>query len=222
MSLQRGTIVAAVVFAVSLVVAGVGTWRVDDVAGLLNGGPATDWRAGVPPKDLAVLPAAAAARAGARRRHRSPRSCSRCSPIPRSAPTSPRTWSTSSTGQVLYGKGSDTPTVPASTIKLVTAVAALAALGPNHQFVTKAVAGAAAGEVVLVGGGDMTLSAGDTGTYPEAATLPDLAEQVKKALGGTAPTKVTFDSSIFQGVGGRAVGFRHSAGSARGRPGRRV
>ena len=103
------------------------------------------------------------------------------------------------TGQVLFGRGSDTPTVPASTIKVVTAVAALSALGPNHQFVTKAVAGAAAGEVVLVGGGDMTLSAAATGTYPEAATLPDLAEQVKKALGGTTPTKVTFDVSIFQG-----------------------
>jgi len=48
MSLQRGTIVASVVFAASLVVAGMGTWRVDDVAGLLKGGPGTNWRAGAP------------------------------------------------------------------------------------------------------------------------------------------------------------------------------
>jgi len=198
MSLQRGTIVAAVVFAVSLVVSGLGTWRVDDVAGLLKGGPATDWRAGVAPKDLAVLPAAASA-----------------APVPDAtqvaAKLQPLFGDSAlganvtahvvdvATGQVLFGRGSDTPTVPASTIKVVTAVSALAALGPNHQFVTKAVAGAAAGEVVLVGGGDMTLSAADTGTYPEAATLPDLAEQVKKSLGGTTPTKVTFDVSIFQG-----------------------
>jgi D-alanyl-D-alanine carboxypeptidase/D-alanyl-D-alanine-endopeptidase (penicillin-binding protein 4) len=198
MSLQRGTIVAAVVFAVSLVVAGVATWRVDDVAGLLRSGPATDWQAGVPSKDLAVLPAAASA-----------------APVPDAAQVAAKlqplladsalgTNVTAhvmdvATGQVLFGKGSDAPTIPASTIKLVTAVSALSALGPDHQFVTKAVAGAAAGEVVLVGGGDMTLSAAATGTYPEAATLPDLAEQVKKSLGGTAPTKVTFDISIFQG-----------------------
>jgi D-alanyl-D-alanine carboxypeptidase/D-alanyl-D-alanine-endopeptidase (penicillin-binding protein 4) len=41
------------------------------------------------------------------------------------------------------------------------------------------------------------LSAGASGTYPDAARLPDLAEQVKKSLGGTAPTKLTYDPSIF-------------------------
>jgi D-alanyl-D-alanine carboxypeptidase/D-alanyl-D-alanine-endopeptidase (penicillin-binding protein 4) len=198
MSQQRGTVVAAGVLAVCLVVAGLVTWRVDDVVGLLGAGPDTGWRKGVPPNDRAVLPAAASA-----------------APVPDAAQVAAKlqplladpALGTNVTahvvdvasGQVLHGKGSDTPTIPASTIKVVTAVAALSAYGPNHQFVTKAVAGAAAGEVVLVGGGDITLSAAATGTYPQAATLPDLAEQVKKALGGTAPTKVTYDVSIFTG-----------------------
>ena len=62
-----------------------------------------------------------------------------------------------------------------------------------------AVAGANPGEVVLVGGGDPTLAGGKTGYYPGAARLDVLAEQVRKALGGTAPTKVIVDGSLYSG-----------------------
>ncbi|RLQ03767.1 D-alanyl-D-alanine carboxypeptidase/D-alanyl-D-alanine-endopeptidase [Micromonospora sp. BL1] len=104
-----------------------------------------------------------------------------------------------STGQTLYGSGQDTPTVPASVTKLATGVAVLAARGPAYRIPTRAVAGANPGEVVLVGGGDPTLAVDKNGFYPGAARLDDLAAQVRDALGGTAPTKVIVDSSLFSG-----------------------
>ncbi|MFI7431110.1 D-alanyl-D-alanine carboxypeptidase/D-alanyl-D-alanine-endopeptidase [Micromonospora sp. NPDC049836] len=103
------------------------------------------------------------------------------------------------TGQQLYGAGQDTPTVPASVTKLATGVAVLAARGPAYRIPTRAVAGANPGEVVLVGGGDPTLAVDKNGFYPGAARLDDLAAQVRKALGGTAPTRVIVDSSRFTG-----------------------
>ncbi|SBT52590.1 D-alanyl-D-alanine carboxypeptidase / D-alanyl-D-alanine-endopeptidase (penicillin-binding protein 4) [Micromonospora narathiwatensis] len=103
------------------------------------------------------------------------------------------------TGQELYGRGQDDPTVPASVTKLATGVAVLAARGPAYRIPTRAVAGSAPGEVVLVGAGDPTLAVDKNGFYPGAARLDDLAAQVRKALGGTAPTKVTVDSSLFSG-----------------------
>ncbi|MEV0001346.1 D-alanyl-D-alanine carboxypeptidase/D-alanyl-D-alanine-endopeptidase [Micromonospora sp. NPDC050980] len=104
------------------------------------------------------------------------------------------------TGQALYGSGPDTPTVPASVTKLATGVAVLSARGPAHRIPTRAVAGANPGEVVLVGGGDPTLAVDRKNAfYPGAARLDDLAAQVRAALGGTAPTKVIVDSSLFRG-----------------------
>nr|WP_319461610.1 D-alanyl-D-alanine carboxypeptidase/D-alanyl-D-alanine-endopeptidase [Micromonospora sp. RTP1Z1] len=103
------------------------------------------------------------------------------------------------TGKALYGSGQDAPTVPASVTKLATAVTVLAARGPAYRIPTRAVAGATPGEVVIVGGGDPTLAVDKDGFYPGAARLNDLAAQVRKALGGTAPTRVTVDSSLFSG-----------------------
>ncbi|GAA4564832.1 hypothetical protein GCM10023176_11630 [Micromonospora coerulea] len=103
------------------------------------------------------------------------------------------------TGQALYGSGQDAPTVPASVTKLATAVTVLAARGPAYRIPTRAVAGATPGEVVIVGGGDPTLAVDKNGFYPGAARLDDLAAQVRNALGGTAPTRVTVDSSLFSG-----------------------
>jgi len=103
------------------------------------------------------------------------------------------------TGQSLYAQNAGDPVVPASTMKLVTAVTVLAVRGPAYQIQTRAVAGPNPGEVVLVGGGDPTLSVDGNGSYPGAARLDDLAAQVKKALGGVAPTRVLVDSSLFTG-----------------------
>ena len=103
------------------------------------------------------------------------------------------------TGQPLYERDPNVPTVPASTTKLLTAAAVLATRGPAYRIPTRVVAGAQPGEVVLVGGGDPTLAVDDSGTYPGAARLDTLAEQVKQALGGVSPTRVVVDSSLFSG-----------------------
>jgi D-alanyl-D-alanine carboxypeptidase/D-alanyl-D-alanine-endopeptidase (penicillin-binding protein 4) len=103
------------------------------------------------------------------------------------------------TGQQLYERGPDELTIPASTTKLVTAVAVLAALGPAQRIPTRVVAGNEPGEVVLVGGGDPTLAVDDKGYYAGAGRLDKLAEQVRTALGGTAPSRVTIDGTLFSG-----------------------
>ena len=103
------------------------------------------------------------------------------------------------TGNVIYGNGGDLPTVPASTMKLVTAATVLATRGPAYKISTRVVAGPKPGEVILVGGGDPTLAASGDTFYPSAARLDKLAAATKKALGGTAPTKVYYDSSLYSG-----------------------
>ena len=104
-------------------------------------------------------------------------------------------------GEVLLDQGSEDPSTPASTAKLLTAVAALTTLGPDTTLETTVVAGAAPGEVVLVGGGDPTLSRTVPSlTYPGAPTVADLAAQVRSSLPpGTEVTRVVVDSSLFDG-----------------------
>ena len=63
------------------------------------------------------------------------------------------------TGQVLFDRGAANYVTPASTAKLVTSVALLSVTAPDQRLTTKVVAGSRPGEVVLVGGGDPTLSA---------------------------------------------------------------
>lgn len=103
------------------------------------------------------------------------------------------------TGSVLYDRGAADGTVPASVTKLVTAATVLAARGAGHRIPTRAVAGAAPGEVVLIGGGDPTLAVDGAGFYPGAARLDELAAQVKAALGDVAPARVVVDSSLYSG-----------------------
>lgn len=103
------------------------------------------------------------------------------------------------TGEALLGHDADSAAVPASTIKLMTAAAVLDTRGPAHRIPTVAVAGAEPGEVVLVGGGDTTLAVDDGGTYPDAARLDELADQVRERLGDTEVTRVSVDASRFTG-----------------------
>jgi D-alanyl-D-alanine carboxypeptidase/D-alanyl-D-alanine-endopeptidase (penicillin-binding protein 4) len=102
-------------------------------------------------------------------------------------------------GQALYGLAADASMVPASVTKLVTATTVLATRGPAYRIETRAVAGPNPGDVVLVGGGDPTLSVDANGSYPESGRLDDLAAQVVKALAGTSPTRVIYDDSLFSG-----------------------
>ncbi len=86
------------------------------------------------------------------------------------------------TGTVLWQQNPTTALMPGSTAKLLTASAALLALDHQDRLRTTVMAGAEPGTVVLVGGGDPTLSAAGPGTatgYPGAARLDDLVAQVR-------------------------------------------
>ncbi len=62
-----------------------------------------------------------------------------------------------SRGKPVFSVGAATPYTPASTLKLLTTVSALATLGPDHTFATKVVS-TGKGSIVLVGGGDPLLT----------------------------------------------------------------
>ncbi|MDT7784184.1 MAG: hypothetical protein QOF58_2603 [Pseudonocardiales bacterium] len=100
-------------------------------------------------------------------------------------------------GTALWQQGDTTAATPASSLKILTAAAALLSLDKTEQLSTKVVQGAEPGTVVIVGGGDPTIS-GTPGSsvYPGAATLDDLVNQVKQK---GAVTKVQFDLGRYTG-----------------------
>ncbi|SDN33959.1 D-alanyl-D-alanine carboxypeptidase/D-alanyl-D-alanine endopeptidase [Allokutzneria albata] len=102
-------------------------------------------------------------------------------------------------GDVLWDKSASTAMVPASTAKIITSAAALLALDPQATLTTKVVEGPEPGTVVLVGGGDPTISGGAKGFYPGAAKLDDLVAKVKAATGGQQVRKVRVDTSAYAG-----------------------
>ncbi|WP_425955972.1 D-alanyl-D-alanine carboxypeptidase/D-alanyl-D-alanine endopeptidase [Xylanimonas sp. McL0601] len=106
------------------------------------------------------------------------------------------------TGDTLGAAAADTGFVPASTQKLLTAVAALTTLDPDSTLDTRAVLDAD-GRLILVGAGDMMLAAG--AGNPDAvngrAGLGDLAEQAaaKIKVSGQDSIRLAIDDSLFTG-----------------------
>ncbi len=92
---------------------------------------------------------------------------------------------------------------PASTMKLLTAQAALHALGPDHRFATTVMA--RGGRLTLVGGGDPLLARAPApegfADYPARADLRTLARATARQLGqqGRAPVRLAYDASLFTG-----------------------
>lgn len=104
-----------------------------------------------------------------------------------------------SSGRVLYGLAPTATTAPASTAKLLTAAALLAVKKVTDRIATTVVGGTD-GRIVLVGGGDPTLSGarpGVTPLYPGAARLSDLAEQLHAAH--VQIRRIVVDDSLFSG-----------------------
>jgi serine-type D-Ala-D-Ala carboxypeptidase/endopeptidase (penicillin-binding protein 4) len=106
-------------------------------------------------------------------------------------------------GKVLYASNASTGFAPASTAKLATSIAAIAALGPSARFATTVVAGPGARSIVLVGGGDPTLAAGapPASDYPQPATLLELARRTAQALKarGRHSVRLGYDTSLYTG-----------------------
>ncbi|MFD6858117.1 D-alanyl-D-alanine carboxypeptidase/D-alanyl-D-alanine-endopeptidase [Rhodococcus sp. NPDC060090] len=104
------------------------------------------------------------------------------------------------TGTVLWSHEPERPMTPASTTKLLTAAAALIALPADHRITTKVVSGSRPGEIVLVAGGDPTLTAqpvGQDGFYPGAPRIADLADQISRS--GAAVDSVLVDIGVYSG-----------------------
>jgi serine-type D-Ala-D-Ala carboxypeptidase/endopeptidase (penicillin-binding protein 4) len=105
------------------------------------------------------------------------------------------------TGKVLYSKNGYAAAAPASTNKVVTAVAVLAVLGPQARFTTS-VKLVPAG-IVLVGGGDPTLAVNSypSSDYPQPATLAALAAKTATALraAGRKSVQLGYDTSLYSG-----------------------
>lgn len=111
-------------------------------------------------------------------------------------------------GAVVFERHADVPLVPASTAKLVTAAAALAALGPDFRYLTRVTATAAIGgdgtldgDLVLVGSGDPTLSTPvfDEVVWPDRPDTPmaALADELVRSGLRRVTGAVLGDPSVF-------------------------
>lgn len=105
------------------------------------------------------------------------------------------------TGQLIYGRDQAQLMAPASTIKIATAAAALERMPGTTRFATTVMLVPAAGRIVLVGGGDVTLSS--TGSSPDPdfqpASLQSLVDETAAALKADGHTTVAvgYDDSAF-------------------------
>lgn len=111
------------------------------------------------------------------------------------------------TGTILYESFGGRPQPPASTLKVLTATTVLRLLGPDTRLSTRVVL-AAPGRIVLVGGGDPSLTRRPAGsTYAPAgqrfpvASLDALAARTAAALSArrTMSVSLDFDDSLFAG-----------------------
>ncbi|MGH8894804.1 MAG: D-alanyl-D-alanine carboxypeptidase/D-alanyl-D-alanine endopeptidase [Actinomycetes bacterium] len=106
-------------------------------------------------------------------------------------------------GATLLDVAGTVPRTPASLAKLATGAAALTVLDPVGRLRTRVVAGAAPGEVVLVGAGDTTLTSRRSlqRRDPVRASLAGLADATAAALvaDGTNSVTLRVDDSLFAG-----------------------
>ncbi|MEU0069439.1 D-alanyl-D-alanine carboxypeptidase/D-alanyl-D-alanine-endopeptidase [Streptomyces sp. NPDC006332] len=102
-------------------------------------------------------------------------------------------------GKRLYGVGADLALTPASTTKIATAVAALSALGADHRLTTRAALEPGGKNLVLVGGGDPTLTARQDAEG--WASLRTLAAETAAALKKRDIRAVTlsYDTTLYTG-----------------------
>ena len=125
------------------------------------------------------------------------------------------------TGATLFNQDSSAPQIPASTAKILTGAALLTSVDPTDRFTTKIVQGDQEGDIVLVGGGDVTLSARKDGVntiYNGAPLMSDLAAQIKAS--GIDVKRIVLDTDYWTGPdladGWQTADIRGTPGSAQG------
>ncbi|MCC6496631.1 MAG: D-alanyl-D-alanine carboxypeptidase, partial [Propionibacteriaceae bacterium] len=102
-------------------------------------------------------------------------------------------------GTSLTARRADQPLAPASTMKVLTSMAALDTLGADHRFVTSVVGSGR--QVVLVGGGDPLLTDKQSKSATKPASLQALARATAAALAaaGVKRIRLGYDTSRFSG-----------------------
>ncbi len=125
------------------------------------------------------------------------------------------------TGATLFNQDASAPQIPASTAKILTGAALLTSVDPTDRFTTKIVQGDQEGDIALVGGGDVTLSARNEGVatiYDGAPLMSDLAAQVKAS--GIDVKRIVLDTDYWTGSdladGWQTADIRGTPGSAQG------
>lgn len=104
------------------------------------------------------------------------------------------------TGEPLYERDAEALLLPASTAKIVTAVASLTVVEPERRLTTRVLAGPRPGDVVLVGAGDTTLASSREARRDEQdARLDVLAQRVAARFGDTPVTRVLVDDTLYSG-----------------------
>lgn len=98
------------------------------------------------------------------------------------------------TGTVVYAQDAATPRSAASTQKVLTAVAVLDALGPEHRIATTASWDPATSTITLVGAGDPSLSS----VAAEGSSLAALVDEVAANVPPGAVSLV-YDTTLFDG-----------------------
>ncbi len=116
------------------------------------------------------------------------------------------------TGEVLADVAADNPQVPASSTKLLTAIAALHDLGPDFRTETTVLWDESTATLTLVAGGDALLAAGTGGGEGTSAAgadavgyagLADLAQQVVGFIGPEFDdVNLVVDDTLFDNSGG--------------------
>lgn len=107
---------------------------------------------------------------------------------------------TTTDGQVLASRASQTPLTPASTMKVLTTMSAVDTLGADRTFATRTV-DAGDGRVFVIGGGDPFLTDKASTRPYKLASLATLAVTTATALKATGRTTIAlrYDASLFSG-----------------------
>ncbi len=105
-----------------------------------------------------------------------------------------------STGELLFDRSATTGVSQGAIEQVLTAAAALNILGPDYTLNTRVYEGSTPGSIVLVGGGDSTISRlgpGQESVYAGAPKLSSLAADVKKNHSGGPITTIVLDATIW-------------------------